>query len=579
MALALVRPVPVWAWLGALVIVSAAVRFDLGRGIVAPWIVVDEIVWSDLAKSFAATGHPLVRERAGGFAFVYPILISPAYRLFGPVPEAYAAAKTINSVVMSLAAVPAYFLARRVLTPGLSLAAAVLTVAVPSMVYTGTIMTENAFYPLFLTAALALILVLERPTLGRTLALFAVFGIAFETRAQAVALLPAMLSAPILFVWFNRRGLRALGEYRYLYGIAGLGVTLLLVLQLARGRSPLGLFGAYEGVSRFHYAVGPIARWFVYHVAELDLYVGVIPFASLLALAGLARRLPRPARAFLAAALPLTFWLLLEVAAFATRPDVGRIVDRYTFYLAPLLLIALLVWIDNRGPRSDVAMVIAAVCAAALPGVIPYSKVIGGAAVSDTLALVPWWSLEDKGIDVYRVAVLASIAAAALFVLMPRRAALLLPVLVLLFFSIEQWPIETGRHSVRETSRRSLFAGLADKRRDWIDGTVGRDARVTAIWTGVSSPFTIWENEFFNRSVGPVYRLRLPLLGALPESQALLDPRSGFFRDDQGLPIRASYVLIDASVALAGTPVAVDPGAGMLLYRIAGPVRAAGFAR
>ena len=86
----------------------------------------------------------------------------------------------------------------------------------------------------------------------------------------------------------------------------------------------------------------------------------------------------------------------------------------------------------------------------------------------------------------------------------------------------------------------------------------------------MSSPFTIWENEFFNRSVGPVYRLRLPLLGALPESQALLDPRSGFFRDDQGLPIRASYVLIDASVALAGTPVAVDPGAGMLLYRIAG---------
>ena len=51
---------------------------------------------------------------------------------------------------MSLAAVPAYFLARRVLAAGLSLVAALLAVAVPSMLYTGTMMTENAFYPLFL---------------------------------------------------------------------------------------------------------------------------------------------------------------------------------------------------------------------------------------------------------------------------------------------------------------------------------------------------------------------------------------------------------------------------------------------
>ena len=37
------------------------------------------------------------------------------------------------------------------------------------MVYTGTLMTENAFYPIFLTAALALVLMLERPTWQRQL--------------------------------------------------------------------------------------------------------------------------------------------------------------------------------------------------------------------------------------------------------------------------------------------------------------------------------------------------------------------------------------------------------------------------
>src|SRR5207247_1128448 len=74
------------------------------------------------------------------------------------------AAKAINGVVMSLAALPAYFLARRLLQPGLALVVAALTVAVPSMLYTGTLMTENVFYPLFLVVALALVAMLERPT-------------------------------------------------------------------------------------------------------------------------------------------------------------------------------------------------------------------------------------------------------------------------------------------------------------------------------------------------------------------------------------------------------------------------------
>ena len=105
-----------------------------------------------------------------GYGFVYPVVIAPAYRLFSSVPDAYAAVKAINAVVMSLAAVPAYFLARRVLRPGLALVVAALTVAVPSMLYTGTVMTENVFYPLFLLAALALVTTLERPTPARQVA-------------------------------------------------------------------------------------------------------------------------------------------------------------------------------------------------------------------------------------------------------------------------------------------------------------------------------------------------------------------------------------------------------------------------
>ena len=40
---------------------------------------VDELIYSELAKSFAAGGHFLVRgEPAGSYGFVYPVLIAPA---------------------------------------------------------------------------------------------------------------------------------------------------------------------------------------------------------------------------------------------------------------------------------------------------------------------------------------------------------------------------------------------------------------------------------------------------------------------------------------------------------------------
>ena len=143
-------------WLAAIVVVSSAVRDRCSRDrIVAPWIMVDELIYSELAKSLAAHGHFLVRGvPSTGYGFVYPVLIAPALAALHVGPDARThAAKAINAVVMSLAAVPAYFLARRLLSRrGSRSAPRRSRVLVPSMLYTGMLMTENAFYPLFLLA-------------------------------------------------------------------------------------------------------------------------------------------------------------------------------------------------------------------------------------------------------------------------------------------------------------------------------------------------------------------------------------------------------------------------------------------
>jgi dolichyl-phosphate-mannose-protein mannosyltransferase len=575
---ALARAVPVPVWLGTLVLVSAAIRFQLARGMVAPWIMVDELIYSELAKSFAASGHFLFRGHPTGtaFGFVYPVLISPAWAAFQNVPHAYAAAKAINCVVMSLAAVPAYLLARRMAGQWLSLLAATLAVAIPSLIYTGTLMTENAFYPLFLTTIWALVCYLERPGAWRVLGVLAATFFTFETRAQAIALVPAILVAPVLLSLLDRRGLRGLRDHVWLYGIVGGLVVLVAAFEEARGHSPLAVLGVYESAGQQHHATSTVARWFLYHLAEIDLYVGVIPFAALIALAAMAYRLPRQYRAFVAAVVPTCVFLLGVVAEFASRPDVARIEERNMFYLAPLFLIALVAWIDVGVPRPVLATGIAVVAAAALPGLIPFSSLINVPAVSDTLSLIPWWWLQDNWISmqtVSTVVVVCSIAAGLLFLVVPRRFALVLPALVLAYFAFEQHPIETGPHSVRQASLGSLYVGDANPKRDWIDRTVGHDANVVALWSGVTSPFTVWENEFFNRSVGQIYDLSGPLPGGQPEKFAHLDRTTGAITGDDGRSIRARYVLTDASVALAGKPLAEDSKNGLVLFRVGGPLR------
>jgi hypothetical protein len=62
---------------------------------------------------------------------------------------------------------------------------------------------------------------------------------------------------------------------------------------------------------------------------------------------------------FVAASFALSFWLVLEVAAFASTQAL-RVEERNMFYVAPLFLIALLVWVEQRAPRPAVVAVAAA---------------------------------------------------------------------------------------------------------------------------------------------------------------------------------------------------------------------------
>jgi hypothetical protein len=295
-----------------------------------------------------------------------------------------------------------------------------------------------------------------------------------------------------------------------------------------------------------------------------------------------ARHLDRPLRIFAAASVSLVVWLTIEVGVFASSYSF-RVEERNLFYVMPLFVIALLVWIERGQPRPPRATVAAALVAAALPGALPFVQLLSGVnSESDTYGLRPWWYVRNALVGEHSVAlivVVVSILLAAAFLWLPRRYAPWLPAVVAAGFLFVWLPLQLWDYSIPKASIGALFQGIRTGDRDWIDTRVGRDANVAAIWTNRgdkdANAFTIWENEFFNRSVKRVYDIGAPLPGAdaMPEAEVKVDQATGQVRGPDGKAIVADYVLTDTSLQLVGKVVGRDRGRDMVLQKVDPPLR------
>ena len=147
---------PVVALLGLVVVAAATFRLLLGRAATEPRVFGDELVYSGLAKGFALEGQPLFRGAVDlAHSMLYPLLIAPAHVLGGDGARAFELTKAMNAVVVASAAVPAYLLARRVVTPLFALAVAFLVAFEPWTAYASLVMTESLFLPAFTAFVLA----------------------------------------------------------------------------------------------------------------------------------------------------------------------------------------------------------------------------------------------------------------------------------------------------------------------------------------------------------------------------------------------------------------------------------------
>ena len=234
-----------WAWITVVVGVSFLVRAVVALWRPGPWILPDELIYVDLARSIADGHVPAVRGATSlGWGVIYPLIVAPAWVVFGNGLDAYRAALVVNALVMSLAAVPAYLLGRLVVERRGAVLVAAGTVLVPTMALTGSVMTENAAYPLFLATLWLMARAVRSSTLPAQGAALGALALLVLTRVQGVALAPAFVAAVVTYATLLDARSRRTYLLRFTPTATVLGIAVLGVAVIPR---PVGARRCWRG--------------------------------------------------------------------------------------------------------------------------------------------------------------------------------------------------------------------------------------------------------------------------------------------------------------------------------------------
>ena len=407
--------------------------------------------------------------------------------------------QVLHAIVMSLAAVPLYLLARRLnLERWQALASAAFLLLLPDFAFASYLTADALAFTLTLTAVWIAMIVLESPTSLGQVAFLALSGLATFARLEYVVLPVAFMVAA-----FAISGRRAPRRYPIAIGAPVLMLLLALVLGIQR------LLGYYSGVTKEHTHVLRILAWMGTDSALLAFVAGVVIVPG--ALVGLGVMLIRPRlvreRAFAAFYIAFALGLLVEAGLYATNGS-NRFQERYVFVLLPLIPIAFfhLVQTKRKAFVSSFAVAAAIVLYASIEPITTYSSDRGD---QDSPFLAGYKIIEgDMGRA--NAALLLAIAAGALALAgatVTLRRRLIWPALAvsLLFLGT----ISTLTISGNASSDRKVVRTYLPRDFRWIDHAGFSD--VALIVLRDSPRQQALESLFWNRSLNRVYMVHNPL--------------------------------------------------------------------
>jgi hypothetical protein len=556
--------------LGALVLVALVGYGLLSTFVAGPRVFGDEVIYLDAGDSLADGHGLLVQEHRYGRGPGYPGTIAPIAVVTQDRSTVYFWAKLFNALWFALTAIPIYLLAHRLLPRRTSFVVTALSLLIPSSIYVGLVMTDSLAYLVGLVAVYAIVLAVERPTWRRQLAVPAAVLVAYLVRPQFAVLYPAFVLAVAAV---SRRRLRDLWVTGVVTGLALAGAG---ALTIARGANALG---DYSFLWR-SYDLDGVARMFDYHLADLALYLGLIPLIILPAALAVFYRKARAGsaahRAFLVVFLSTTLLALFVAALFASSGSAqGRIYDRYVFYVVPLWLLVGAVWLQEGAPRTRRAVGVGAALLLGALALLPFDVyVVDDASKELHAAGTPIWThLGDlavaHGQTGHRAIEVAAVLATAAVVAIPRRFAPALVLPLIAVFAVNSALLWT--HGMRDNNG-DVFASQSSATRGWVDRIVPDDQSVTLLQvqpTGCQRElgYAYMLTEFFNDRVDATPQLGVAPYGGLPNETVHVSG-AGHLIGLDGRALRSSWVVAPSGVKVSGTPVAEGTVDRLVLWHV-----------
>ncbi len=372
-----------------------------------PVLFPDEYLYTELGRSIASSGAPLVRGGSAHFpALLQPALTAPLWWLHD-IGLSYHAIQALNAIAFALAAVPTFLIARRLnVANGMALSAAALAVCGPQLLLSNAILAEPFAYPLAIFALWAALAQMERPTRRSAVLFVGLAACAAATRVQLAVLPLCALAAVVVVGVRERRVLATLRRQRVVVAVAGLEVLAAVAFVL------FGRVGYYRTLP-----LGGVHALRAVRMAGADLYVLVFAAGMVTAPAavvGLARGFfarSRTEAAFSALALAFIGAILAEAVLYG---DASLVQERYLIYVVPLVAVAFAARVVSPGRRAAEGAVAAVIALTA--ALVPLSGYAHAAAQSVSPVLFALDRLErafhDAGTASLVAAVLATLLAA-----------------------------------------------------------------------------------------------------------------------------------------------------------------------